>query len=106
MDIVKCFFCKEFFHDHHACLVSASKFFSPIVYICDFCSLKKTFRACDSCNTVYFAFNVSWSVDEECFICDDCSEVYGYETLKSKKNREKKRNTTIETFKQLSIEEM
>lgn len=106
MDIVKCFFCKEFFHEDHASRVSVSKFFSPMVYICDFCSLSKDFRACDCCNTMYFAMNVSWCEEENCFICDDCCETFGYETVKSKKIRESKRNNTIVEFKKLSFKDM
>lgn len=100
----KCFFCKEFFHSRFLNLVSVSKFFKPLVYICDFCTLEKQFSVCESCGTTYFGMNVSWCENENCMICDDCCDAYGWETVKSKKNNDIKRKNIIEKFKSLTIE--
>lgn len=102
----KCYICKEYYHDKFLNLISVSKFFKPMVYICDFCTLEKQFSSCQSCGMVYFRMNISWCPEEEVLVCDDCSELYGWETLKSKKHDEIKRNKSIDKFKRLLIEVM
>ena len=104
MDYVKCGSCKEYFHERYTSLVSASKFFLPIVYICDFCSLGKQFSACDSCGWLHFSMDVSYSESDDCMICDDCCDIFGYETVKSKKRNDKQRNIDIMAFQNLVIE--
>lgn len=100
----RCYICKDYFHDKFLNLISVSKFFKPIVYICDFCTLEKQFSSCQSCGTVYYGMNVSYYAEEDIMVCDDCVDAYGWETVKSKKHSEMKRNKSIEKFKSLMIE--
>lgn len=100
----RCYICKEHYHERFLNLVSVSKFFKPLVYICDFCTLEKQFSSCGSCGMVYFRMNVSWYPEEEIMVCDDCSEEFGWETLKSKKRNEIKRKKSIADFQKLDIE--
>lgn len=103
MEVHRCLFCQDYFHKKYINRIAANKFFQTVVYICDFCSLNKEFRHCDSCSQVYYAMNVSYSPSEDCMICDDCNIAFGYDTLKSQNIREKERKHTISAFKDLEV---